>query len=236
MQPTWRNRPAAQPPEAGIGWRELIEAYQRGPKAEWGPLVIERLAPWLRRVARRFVALPPGLDRHDLWHQLVLEALAVASAIRVPVEPDWTPRMIALRAATAVGRRLRREGAATATEPLTDSVPAAVQVFIGQRPAPYSRLARRGLSVEEETLLHRFHVLGEAPAVLAAEAGVSVWTIRKRLAQARARARELANAEQTTPNANVTPSAARRRRQPVQGRQRAADDTAPTDPALAADR
>lgn len=152
-------------------------------------------------------------------------------------EVEWTPRVIAMRAATVVRRRLRKEGArVAAAEPLRDSVPAAVRVYIGRSPAPFSRLSAIGLGRADETLLHRFHVLGESPAELAAEAGVSVNAICKRLVSARQRARRLAGVDVSPRDADVAPARALPARRRDQSRRRAGSiATSSTPSPLAAD-
>ena len=167
-----------------LSWTALLAAYRAGPKERWSEVLIERLGPWLASARHRLVAVPPYIDDEDIAQQLVFVVLRLAVRWRPRCEDRWVPRKLVEAAERRVRAWLSREAASQADE-LDEELPApdraepdlVLDTPIGQA------------SVADLRLIYRVRVLGEPIAALAQGAGITPRQMRRRLQQARQRAR-----------------------------------------------
>ncbi|MDP9325755.1 MAG: hypothetical protein M3O87_04365 [Candidatus Dormibacteraeota bacterium] len=171
--------------EGPVDWAQLIVDYQSGPKAEFGPALISQLEAYIAMAAAHFRPLPPAIEAEDIHQQMVLEVLDEAGRMPLPLRPKWVPRQLLLRSSQSVARWLAHETAPALVE-LGEALAEEPGTSIS---AVHPEFTSIGLSEEDLTLLHRFHVLDERTEDLADEAGVSPDTLRRRVSRARDRGR-----------------------------------------------
>jgi len=87
---------------------ELLTAYRAGPRHQWGPVILDLLAPALLELLMMFRPVPPLLDEDEIRQQLVLELLRAAARIPIRDGFDLQDRLLA-RAYKYVVRWLARE-------------------------------------------------------------------------------------------------------------------------------
>jgi hypothetical protein len=88
---------------------EVINAYRRGPRRLWGPVVLDLLAPAILERLQRLRVQPPAIDEEEVRQQFVAEVLRAAAYIPLPDHPGWVKGQILSRANQAVRRWLARE-------------------------------------------------------------------------------------------------------------------------------
>jgi hypothetical protein len=174
----------AGPDEQELSWTALLEAYRVGPKEKWSGVLIERLGPWLTSARQRLFAVPPYLDDEDVAQQLVFVALRIAARWQPRCEERWVPRKLVEAAEGRVRAWLRRESAAQAGE-----LDVEVQAAEAAEPELVLDTPIGKASVEDLRLIYRVKVLGEPIAVLAQGARITSRQMRRRVQEARERAR-----------------------------------------------
>lgn len=172
------------PDEPQRSWTALLEAYRVGPKEKWSGVLIERLGPWLTRARQRLIAVPPYIDDEDVSQQLVFVILRIAARWRPRCEDAWVPRKLVEAAERRVRTWLCRERSSQADE-LEDELPATE----GAEPELVLDTPIGRASVEDLRLIYRVKVLGDPVAALAQEAGITPRQMRRRVQEARERAR-----------------------------------------------
>lgn len=88
---------------------ELVIAYRLGPRCRWGPVLLEVLAPRLVAVVRKLRQEPPFIAEDDLRDELLVEVLAAAARMPLPVSNAYLEWRLLARAKRYVVRRLSRE-------------------------------------------------------------------------------------------------------------------------------
>jgi hypothetical protein len=89
---------------------QILQAYRAGPRALWGPVVLDLLAPGLIALLQEFRPVPPVIDQEEIRQQLLLEVLAAVSCIPLHPAGRQTKLRILSRAQTRMLRWLAREG------------------------------------------------------------------------------------------------------------------------------
>ena len=70
--------------ERDVTLREAVQAYRRGPKSLWGPVMLELLGPASMVRVGLYDELPPVISLEDIRHQLVMEVLDAAVHAPLP--------------------------------------------------------------------------------------------------------------------------------------------------------
>ena len=95
--------------ERDVTLREAVQAYRRGPRNKWGPVVLELLAPAILVRLGLFEELPPVISLEDLRQQLVVEVLDAAAHMPLPDNARYIKHRLMRRAAKRMTRLLARE-------------------------------------------------------------------------------------------------------------------------------
>ena len=95
--------------ERDLTLREAVQAYRRGPRNKWGPVVLELLAPAILVRLGLFEELPPVISLEDLRQQLVVEVLDAAAHMPLPDNARYIKQRVMRRAAKRMTRWLARE-------------------------------------------------------------------------------------------------------------------------------
>jgi len=95
--------------ERDLTLREAVQAYRRGPRNKWGPVVLELLAPAILVRLGLFEELPPVISLEDLRQQLVVEVLDAAAHMPLPDNARYIKHRLMRRAAKRMTRLLARE-------------------------------------------------------------------------------------------------------------------------------
>jgi hypothetical protein len=99
--------PRVTPAERDAGLREVVLAYRAD--HSWSPLLLELLAPAMARRLALLEPQPPAISAADLAQQLVLEVLASAASMPMPVGASFVESRILRRAVRSVVRWLEKE-------------------------------------------------------------------------------------------------------------------------------
>ncbi len=182
--PSETPTPAAGPADASLSWSDLLAAYRVAPSDRWSAVLLDHLGPWLTNARKTLLEVPPVADAEDVAQQLVLEVLKIAARWRPRCEDQWIPRKLVEAAARRVRLSLRRERSARAEEldPRLRSPEAHEPELL--LITPIGRATAADLRV-----LYRFKVLREPLDSLARESGITPRQMRRRIQQARNRAR-----------------------------------------------
>jgi hypothetical protein len=89
---------------------QVVCAYRSGPRALWGPAVLDLLAPTLVLILQGLRPIPHTVDESEIRQQLIAEALEAAATVRLLDGGAQTRFRITSRAYTRVLRWLAREG------------------------------------------------------------------------------------------------------------------------------
>jgi hypothetical protein len=170
--------------EQELSWTALLAAYRVGPKEPWSEVLVERLAPWLTSARQRLIAIPPYIDDEDVSQQLVFVVLRLAARWRPQCEDRWVPRKLVEAAERRVRTWLSRERRWQAEE-LDEELPAVE----GAEPELVLDTPIGKASVADLRLIYRVKVLGEPITSLAHSAGITPRQMRRRVQEARKRAR-----------------------------------------------
>ena len=95
--------------ERDVTLREAVQAYRRGPRNKWGPVVLELLAPAILVRLGLFEELLPVIPLEDLRQQLVVEVLDAAAHMPLPDNARYIKQRVMRRAAKRMTRWLARE-------------------------------------------------------------------------------------------------------------------------------
>ena len=95
--------------ERDVTLREAVQAYRRGPRTVWGPVILEVLAPAIMVRLVIYEELPPVINLEDLRQQLVVEVLDAAAHVPLPDNARYIKQRIMRQAAKRMTRWLRRE-------------------------------------------------------------------------------------------------------------------------------
>jgi hypothetical protein len=88
----------------------IVCCYRTGPKAIWGPVVLDLLAPTLTLMLRGLRPVPPAIDETEIRQQLVAETLRCVATVPVLESGLGTRFRITSRIYTNMLRWLTREG------------------------------------------------------------------------------------------------------------------------------
>jgi hypothetical protein len=105
-----RDLTYVRPSERNGSLAQILQAYRDGPRAIWGPVVLDLLAPGLIALLQEFRPVPPVIDEEEIRQQLLLEVLAAVSCIPLHPAGRQTKLRILSRAQTRMLRWLAREG------------------------------------------------------------------------------------------------------------------------------
>jgi hypothetical protein len=95
--------------ERDVTLREAVQAYRRGPRSKWGPVVLELLAPAILVRLGLFEELLPVIALEDLRQQLVVEVLDAAAHMPLADNARYIKQRVMRRAAKRMTRWLARE-------------------------------------------------------------------------------------------------------------------------------
>ena len=95
--------------ERDVTLREAVQAYRRGPRSKWGPVVLELLAPAIMVRLGLFEEQWPVIGLDDLRQQLVVEVLDAAAHMPLPDNARYIKQRVMRRAAKRMTRWLARE-------------------------------------------------------------------------------------------------------------------------------
>jgi DNA-directed RNA polymerase specialized sigma24 family protein len=179
---------SSQAPSDELNWSDLLAAYRLGPKEQWSGLLLESLGPWLTNARQALVEVPPYLDDEDIAQQLALEVLGIAARWQPLCEDNWIPRKLVEDAERRVRKALKRERSRSSRAvELTDEIEAPQRAepdFLFLFDTPIGKASAADLR-----LIYRVKVLGEPVAALAQAAGITPRQMRRRVQEARGRAR-----------------------------------------------
>jgi DNA-directed RNA polymerase specialized sigma24 family protein len=183
-----RSATSSQAPSDELNWSALLAAYRLGPKEQWSGLLLESLGPWLTNARQALVEVPPYLDDEDIAQQLALEVLGIAARWQPLCEDNWIPRKLVEDAERRVRKALKRERSRSSRAvELTDEIEAPQRAepdFLFLFDTPIGKASPADLR-----LIYRVKVLGEPVAALAQAAGITPRQMRRRVQEARGRAR-----------------------------------------------
>jgi hypothetical protein len=172
-------------------WTAVVDCYRHGPRAFWGPVILQMLSPTLLRKATRLFAEGQLAEfDEDIRHQLIAALLSAAARERVPTRARWIPNRLSTRAVTTVRRSMAAETRSRCLylqdlpEPPAEPDPDPLEFA-----SMLVRLKRLGVSEATTILLYRHRVLGEPLEWLARELGTTEEALQMRRLRAEARIR-----------------------------------------------
>jgi hypothetical protein len=87
----------------------IVWHYRTGPRDLWASVLLDLLTPAILVRLARYRIEPPAVDAEDIRQQFVVELLAAAATMPMPLNAGFVERRLVLRAGQGVRRWLRKE-------------------------------------------------------------------------------------------------------------------------------